>query len=241
MDTTSSVGLSGQVALERRLTAIANNIANAGTAGFRAQVMKVSANTSPTSPFATVFASVTGELADGRSGPVLHTGNAMDVAISGSGFLAIETPAGTAYTRDGRLTLSPDGALRTIAGHAVLDEGGAPVLLDPAGGPIDIAGNGIIQQNGRRAATLGLFQLDLTQPMRRFENSGLVPDRAPEPVTDFSVNGFQQGYIEQSNVNSVSEMTNLIAVSRMFEAISTAIDRRDTLLRDAIQTLGGRS
>ena len=91
METSLYVGLSGQVAMERRLTTIANNVANAGTAGFRAEGVHFSTVTSRTSPFLTSFANVGDTHVNPSSGGLVKTGNPLDTAIQGQGFMALQT------------------------------------------------------------------------------------------------------------------------------------------------------
>lgn len=241
MDAGSYVGISAHLALERRLVAIANNVANAGTAGYRAEGVSFATIVSRTAPYRTAFATETASHADTRSGGLVKTGNPLDVAIRGEGFLGLQTPAGTAYTRDGRLQMLPSGDIVSLNGHAVLDAGGAPLSLDPAGGPPAIGHDGTVFQGGRAAGAIGLFALDLSRPMTRYENAAFIPGTPPEPVADFTGNGLVQGHVEQSNVNAIDEMTRLIAVSRAFEAVATGLERRDSMMREAIQTLGART
>ena len=67
-------------------------------------------------------------------GPLIKTGNPLDIAVQGEGWIAIQTPGGTVYTRDGRMRMQSNGAVQTLDGYAVLDAGGAPIQLDPTGG-----------------------------------------------------------------------------------------------------------
>ena len=90
-----------------------------------------------------------------RSGPIVATGNRLDVAIQGDGFLSIQTPAGTAYTRDGRIKVSADGQLQSVNGYPILDVGGAPIRINLANGPVAIAANGAISQNEQALGRLG--------------------------------------------------------------------------------------
>ena len=154
MDVNAHVAVSGQLALTRRLETIANNVANAGTAGYRAEGVAFATVVSKTAPFDTSFAHEGSSHADTRSGAFVQTGNPLDVAIQGSGFLAIETPQGVAYTRDGRMQMLPTGDIVSLNGHPILDASGAPLTADPRGGPLDIGkaepvadfnGNGIVQ------------------------------------------------------------------------------------------------
>jgi flagellar basal-body rod protein FlgF len=241
METGFYVGLSGQLAMERRLSTIANNVANAGTAGFRAEGVHFSTIVSRTAPFATAFATEGQAHVDPQAGGLVKTGNSLDVAIQGQGYLSLQTPQGTIYTRDGRMQMLPTGDLVSLNGHAVLDISGSPLTLDPAGGPPDISRDGTLRQNGRAVGTLGLFDADLSKGYARYENSGFLPQSTPQPVEGAAGNGVVQGFIEESNVNPILEITQLIAVQRAFEAMSSNMEQRDSTLRDTIQALGARS
>lgn len=241
MTTSVYVGLSGQLALERRMATIANNVANAGTAGYRAEGVHFSTVVSRTAPFHTAFASEGGAFADLRGGGLSRTGNPLDVAIQGEGFLSIQTPAGIAYTRDGRMQVLPSGDVVSLNGHAILDASGSPLTLDPGGGPPEIARDGSISQRGKVSGVIGLFHIDLAKPYSRYENAAFLTAESGEPVVDFVADGVAQGFIEESNVNAIAEMSNLIRVSRAFEMVSSGLEQRDAALRDAIPALGGRS
>ena len=241
METSLYVGLSGQLAMERRLSTIANNVANAGTTGFRAEGVHFSTIVSRTAPFVTAFATEGSAHVDPRSGGLITTGNPLDVAIQGEGFMAIQTPQGTAYTRDGRMQMLSTGDLVSLNGHPILDVSGSPITLDPSGGPAAINRDGTLQQGGRAIGAIGLFEVDLSKGYKRYENSGFVPSSTPLPIEDFTRNGVVQGFIEESNVNPILEMTHLIAVQRAFEAMSSGMEQRDSTLRDTIQALGARS
>lgn len=240
MDVNAHVALSGQLAQSRRLETIANNVANAGTAGFRAEGISFATVVSKTNPFHTSFAADGASHVDLRSGAFKATGNPLDIAIQGSGFLAIETPEGTAYTRDGRLQLLPTGDIVTLNGHPVLDAAGAPLAGNPRGGAFEISRDGAIRQDGRTVGALGLFEIDLGRGYQRYENAAFLGVAAAEPVQDFAANGVVQGFVEGSNVNPILEMTRLIEVQRAFESVSASLDQQDNALRDTIQALGPR-
>ena len=127
MDMSTPVGLSGQLALARRLETIASNVANAGTAGYKAESVTFATVVSKTQPFVTSFTFDGGPHVDMSGGGFKQTGNPLDVALRGKGFLAISTPQGTAYTRDGRMQMLPTGDIVTLEGHPVLDAGGGPL------------------------------------------------------------------------------------------------------------------
>lgn len=241
MESSLYVSLSAQLALQRRLDTIAGNVANATTAGFRAEEVRFESLLSRTPSEPVAFASIGDTYLSRRAGEFVKTDNSLDIAVQGNAWLAISTPAGPVYTRDGRMRMTDTGELQTLNGHPILDVGGAPIQLDPAGGPMQIARDGMITQNGRQIGAIGLFAIEDNAKLTRYENSGVVPDQPATPALDFSKVGISQGFVERSNVNPVLEMTRLIGVSRAFDAISAAIAESENSLRDAVKTLGSTS
>jgi flagellar basal-body rod protein FlgF len=235
------VALSGQIALQKRLETIAHNLANTNTAGFRAEEVKFSTIVSDVPPDPAAFASSNGNFIARRAGEFVQTENPFDIAVQGDAWLSIDMDGQQVYTRDGRMKMSDQGELQTLNGHPVLDAGGAPLQLDPNGGEVSIAPDGTVTQNGRQLGALGLFTIAKDARLQRYENAGVVPDIPAEPALDFSRNGVAQGFIEQSNVNPVSEITKLIMVSRTFEAVTNAMSQVDDRQRDSIRTLGPTS
>ncbi len=119
------VALSSQIALERRLDTIADNVANASTIGFRATGVKFQDVVSGTGPKSVSFASSGKTYLSGAHGALTETGNPFDFAVQGDAWFAIDTPAGTVMTRDGRFSMNENGELMSIEGYPVLDSGGA--------------------------------------------------------------------------------------------------------------------
>jgi flagellar basal-body rod protein FlgF len=238
MAVSMDVALSGQLALARRLDTIAHNVANATSAGFRAEAVRFETVLSNRTDRTSHFVSPGETIVSRRQGPLVATGNLLDVAIDGDGWMAIETPAGMGYTRDGRMQVAADGALMTVTGFAVLDAGGAPIQIDPSAGAIAIARDGMISQNNKQLGAIGLFGLAEDARLQRIEGSAVVSDRPGEAVLDFVANGVVQGYMENSNVNAVSEMVHLIEVSRAFEGLTRSITMREATLQNAIRTIG---
>ncbi|RWD68740.1 MAG: flagellar basal-body rod protein FlgF, partial [Mesorhizobium sp.] len=206
------VALSSQIALERRLDTIADNVANASTIGFRATGVKFEDVVSGTGPKSVSFASSGNTYLSGAHGALTETGNPFDFAIQGDAWFAIDTPAGTVMTRDGRFSMNENGELMSIEGYPVLDGGGAPIQLDPRNGPPKAGADGSLRQNDQLVGAIGLYNFDPGENFVRYGNSGIVPARTPEPVTDRSDLGVAQGFLEESNVNPVLEMTRLIQV-----------------------------
>ena len=234
------VALSSQIALERRLDTIADNVANASTIGFRATGVKFEDVVSGTGPKSVSFASSGKTYLSNAHGSMTETGNPFDFAIQGDAWFAIDTPVGTVMTRDGRFSMNDAGELMSIEGHPVLDSGGAPIQLDPRNGPPKAGADGSLRQGDQLAGAIGLYNFDPGQNFVRYGNSGIVPARTPEPVTDRSDVGIAQGFLEESNVNPVLEMTRLIMVQRAFENTAALMRQTDSSADDAIKTLGSK-
>ncbi len=235
------VALSGQMALMRRLETIAHNVANVTTAGFRAEEIKFDELLSQKTDSPTAFVSAGSTYISRQAGEVVRTENPFDVAVTGNGWLAFSGPGGPVYTRDGRMTMTPEGELRTLNGHPVLDVGGAPIQLDPNGGTPTIASDGTITQGRQQMGALGLFTIPEHAGLTRFENSGVRPDVPAEPALDFSRTGILQGFTEHANVNPVSEISRLIQIQRSFDSIGNAMAKSEDTLQTAIRTLGETS
>ncbi|RWB75953.1 MAG: flagellar basal-body rod protein FlgF [Mesorhizobium sp.] len=234
------VALSSQIALERRLDTIADNVANASTIGFRATGVKFEDVVSGTGPRSVSFASSGKTYLSGAHGALTETGNPFDFAVQGDAWFAIDTPAGTVMTRDGRFSMNENGELMSIEGYPVLDGGGAPIQLDPRNGPPKAGADGSLRQNDQLVGAIGLYNFDPGENFVRYGNSGIVPARTPEPVTDRSDLGVAQGFLEESNVNPVLEMTRLIQVQRAFENTAALMRQTDSSTDDAIKTLGSK-
>src|SRR5579872_644462 len=142
------VGLSRQVALERELDVVANNIANINTTGYKAdgsmfeEFLSSSARGAGTASRVS-FVQDRGTWRDMSAGPIEHTGNPLDVAVSGKGFLVVQTPRGERYTRNGLFQINADGELVTSDGYQVLGDGG-PIKLQRTDRQVQISADGTI-------------------------------------------------------------------------------------------------
>lgn len=242
MQTGLYVSLSSQIALERRLTTIADNMANVNTTGFRATNVKfdqVMSNTQNDINAKVSFVSQGNDYLSERHGELQNTGNSMDFAIKGDAWFSISTPVGKVLTRDGRFSLTQNGEIVSSQGYPVLDAGGGPLQVRRDGGPLSVGADGNISQDGKQVGSIGLFKADLTQGFVRFENSGVIPTQPGQPVVDQPDVGIMQGFLEQSNVDGISQMTQLIQVNRAFENITALMRDSETSLEEAIKTLGG--
>jgi flagellar basal-body rod protein FlgF len=240
MEVSSYVALSGQLTLEQRMATLAGNIANANTPGFKAGTVNFKTLMTNVGAGGSAFAAISENALNMSTGGMTHTSNPLDLATSGGAVFAFQSPQGTYYSNDGRLTIAPDGQLQNLQGHSLLDASNSPLSLNPSAGEASIGRDGSIAQNGKVVGQVGLFMLNLSEGFNRFGSSGIVPKAQAEPVSDFTSYGVLQGYIEGSNVNSVTEMVNLIEVSRAFEAASTFADKAMEAERNAIEALGSR-
>lgn len=232
------VTLSGQITMDTRLSTVANNVANMRTAGFRAETVDFGTVLSATRSQTVAFATVGEQHIERQGGPVEATGNPLDVAVVGEGWFGVQTPGGLAYTRDGRFTVNEAGDLMTLTGFNVVDEGGAPIALDPERGAITVSADGIITQEGVAAGNLGLFAIAPEATLSRYGDTAVLSDLAGEPIIDRTANGVRQGYREGSNVNPVQAITELITVQRAFEYGNTAMRDRFQTMQQAVRTLG---
>ncbi|WP_321340735.1 flagellar basal-body rod protein FlgF [Breoghania sp.] len=241
MESTLNVSLSSQVAISRRLETVARNVANMNTVGYRADEVKFSQLLSTAGADPVSFANG-GELYISRQhGALNKTDNSLDVAIEGDGWFALRTPAGIAYTRDGRLTMGGDGVLRSVNEYPVLDAGGLPIALDPEAGEPTITRDGAVFQGQNQLGALGLFSIDPEAKLARLDNSAVIPDLPATPILNFTEDGVVQGYTESSNVNPIREMTRMIELTRTFESVSKMIDSGAENQRKVIRELGESS
>ena len=244
MQTGIYVSLSSQMTLERRLPTIADNMANVNTTGFRGTEVKfnqVMSDTDNKLDAKVSFVTQGNDYINTDTGELENTGNLMDFAVKGDAYFGISTPAGTVLTRDGRFTMADTGALISSQGYPALDPGGGPIQLNPRGGEPSVGINGQIYQDKKLVGTIGLYSADFTKGFVRYSNSGIIPTETPQAVVDSSKIGVAQGYLENSNVNGMREMTQLIEVSRAFDNISTLTSSSESTLEEAIKTLGSKT
>jgi len=236
MENSGYVALARQVALDRALDIAANNVANIRTTGYKAEKLLfaefVQRQTSPVTPPNRMSSVVqVGTFTDLRPGDFENTGNKLDFAIQGDGFFAVQTPAGTRYTRAGSFQLDQTGQVVTHDGLPVLDNGGSAIQLPPEGRQIVVDGQGRIAVDGNVVGQIGVLAFADPQSLVR-EGDGLYSaSAAPVPSEDAHV---IQGMIEGANVRPVLEITRMMDILRSFQAAQQMVDSQHELAMKAI-------
>ena len=206
MDRMIYTAMSGAKALEQRQDALSNNLANAGSTGFRADLMAFRAVPIRQDGTATtrVFSLEATAGFDATSGPIQQTGRSLDVAIAGTGYLTVQGLDGNeASTRNGALVVGADGTLQTRNGFPLVGEGGPLVI--PANAQVSIGPDGTVSAKVGNQAATQIGRLKLTN-----DPVGELSQASPDVR-------LTQGALEGSNVNVVEAMVGMIALSRQFE------------------------
>lgn len=170
-------------------------------------------------------------------GSVVATDGIVDVAVQGDGFFVINTEAGVAYTRDGSFSINQNGDIVTKEGYAVMGQEGPLSLGEDylsSGGSVVINEQGEVYLDGAYIDTMDLANFADTRALRKM-NDNLYTTTAQR--IDFA-GTLMQGYVETSNVNSVTAMVDMITVSRAYEANQKALQTHDSLLGKAVNDLG---
>jgi flagellar basal-body rod protein FlgF len=235
MDAAGYTTLTRQSGLMREMQSVANNIANISTTGFRREgvIFSEYVNQMEDDPSLSM-ARASGRHIDLTQAGLSQTGSTFDLAIQGQGFFLVETPLGERLTRAGSFTPSAEGELVTPDGHRLLDAGGGPVFVPPGARNIAIGTDGTMSADGEPVAQIGLWQP--ADPLSLRHQSGtLFSASGVEPTESGTV---MQGFLEDSNVQPVSEIARMIEVQRGYEMGQKFLDAEDERVRGVIQTLG---
>lgn len=240
------VGLSRQMALGRELDVIANNLANVSTNGFKARsarftdhlMPRAAADAFPRGDRKLNFVIDAGTPLDTSSGAVEFTGNALDAAIKGPGFFAVQTSAGERYTRNGAFQIDATGQLVTGDGAPVLGEAG-PITFDPQESGIAIAPDGTVTTSAGQRGKLRLVAFANPGALKN-EGANVFSSAAPAEAAGAG-SRIEPGALERSNVKPVLEMTRLMEVNRSYQSVASMVGRMDELKKSAIQRLADAS
>ncbi len=250
---TGAVGMMTQMKI---MDVVSNNIANVSTTGFKGNSVATRSfdeellkrindlddieKSFPAPKVGTVNLGVTVDevLTDYSNGSFTSTSSPLDLALDGSGFFAVEFPepngeVSEKYTRDGSFTLDANNQLRTKDGYLVLGEDG-PITLTGVGSPF-IGEDGSVYDGNEIIATLKLVDVENKDYLRQ-HGDNLFSVLEGGNITESNAK-IVQGFLENSNVNSVKEMVNLINVSRVYEANSKVVKTTDDLMGKAVNEI----
>ncbi len=241
------VGLSRQVALAREMDVVANNIANLNTTGYKAdgsvfeEYLSSPARADLTGTRVS-FVQDRGMWHNMSQGAAEHTGNPLDVAIDGPGFLAVQTPQGDRYTRNGSMQINASGQLVTSDGYPVLGDGG-PITLQANDSQLSISRDGTISvREGPSTADSARGKIRLVtfanlQQLQKDGNGTFNPVGGAQPQPAATTSGLNQGSIEKSNVQGVVEMSRMIEITRAYSQINSLLQQQNDLSQSAIDKL----
>jgi flagellar basal-body rod protein FlgF len=233
--------ISGNMAMEKQLDVLANNLANVNTPGFKKDTIS----------FESVLAASAVQGTDGSedspmlikekyiidysAGQVKVTDNTFDIALDGDGFFAVNTPQGKAYTRQGNFRLDANSKLVTADGYEVLGNGG-PIVIN--GGSVSIDAKGKILVEGQETGTIDVVDFPKPYDLKKMGSALFMPNNpgtTPQAAKGMTV---RQGYLEGSNVNSLEEMVRMIETTRSTETCSKMIQNYDQMTGHAVNELG---
>jgi flagellar basal body rod protein FlgG len=211
---------------ERRQEAVTHNLANVSTPGFKGEHV-----------FARLLndAKVVAESrTDFREGALSTTGRPLDLALEGDGFLVVETSSGERYIRGGSLSVDPSGRLVDQGGNPVQGHSGAIILPE---GDLAVGPSGKITVNGEYIGTLRIDGIPKGASMAREEGRLFVPPEDPVGVEEGQVQ-IHQGRLEDSNVDPVTSMVEMIEIQRAYSAIQKSAQVMDAVMGTVANDLG---
>lgn len=239
MDSGLYIAASGMIAEQTRQDQIANDLANASTPGFKAdsssqtafgQLLLQNSQTGQQVGTISEGARIAQTTTDLSPAPLTQTNEPLDVGLDGPGFLAVQTTAGTRYTRDGELDVNASGQLETATGYLVLDSANQPITIGSANG-LTINPDGTITRSGKTIATLGV--VSLTNPVQQGDTLFAGTQGARPTAT-----AVRQGYLESSSVNATTAMVEMMTSLRTYQSDQQAIQAIDQTLGEGIQAGG---
>lgn len=235
METTTYIALSRQMVLRRRMDVIANNIANMTGSGFRAEKLLVEQVPVDVGSRQTInYVQDVAVVRDLTPGGMIPTNNPLDLAIEGGGYFVVGTEEGERYTRSGQFQLNDLGEITTAAGHSVLDDGGAPLAIPAASGPITVAPDGTISTPDGVIGRVNVVTFDDGQDLQKAGDDIYRTDQAPIPAPESRI---IQGLLEGSNVRPVFEMTEMMTTVRAYQGAQKVIDSHHELERRMIERM----
>ncbi|WP_416877220.1 flagellar hook-basal body complex protein [Litorimonas sp.] len=241
MDNASYVNISRQSGLMKELNAIANNIANANTIGYKQEgavfseyVAAIgSAGSADAARHSLSMGRLAGHASNFTDGEMRSTGGSLDLAIQGEGFFLVDVDGQTRLTRAGHFMTDAAGTLINPDGNPVLDAGEGQIQIPLEADEIIIAPDGSISAGGIELGRLGIVTADQTQ-LSRAGGNNWISEGGFEPMETGRV---LQGYLEDSNVEPVSEIARMIEVQRHYDAGQKLLEMEDERVKQTITTI----
>ncbi|MGI4787692.1 MAG: flagellar hook-basal body protein [Janthinobacterium lividum] len=226
----------GMIANQAAQDTIAQNLANANTTGYKEDIPRFESFLSePVSRLSDADRASIGTIGNGASlkdettnfaeGGLQHSGNSLDVALTGDAALVIQTPQGPRLSRDGSLSMDADGTLiQTNTGQPVMSDRNATLSIPAKTKVISIGPQGDVTADGNRVGRIQLADLSsAVNPVKMGDNQYAVSSINPASSTAT----IQQGYLESSNVNIVKEMVSMISIMRAYETNQKMLKSED--------------
>lgn len=228
MDNSIYITLSRQVALFRDLETSANNLANVNSPGYNAEKLVFSDYLVKDNKRKDAYANDVSNYRDTSKGSYRMTGNPFDLAISGPGYIPVETPYGTRYTKTGNFQLDAQGTLMTVQGYPVLGNDLGRITIPENARNVVVNGIGQISAEGNEIAQVGLVEFKDEQKMDRMGDLLYATKEEPENAERSRI---LQGTLESSNVNPVAELIRVQEVSRSVSSTAKFIETMYDLQR----------
>lgn len=237
MESPLLLALSRQMAVRDQMETIANNVANMSTPAYKGERTLFHEYLSgPTGKNSEItFPQLKGIFRETHEGAISTTGNSLDVALRGKGYLVVETQGGfTRYTRDGHLSLNNKNQIVTQQGYPVMGVNNRPMTVPQDAKSVTIAGDGTISAGDVRVGQFKLVSFENEQHLVRTGDGLYRTDAAPQKATDVDV---LQGNLEGSNIQPVLEITRMIEASRIYQSAQKIVNSEDERIRKAIERL----
>ncbi len=235
METAGYTTLTRQSGLMKEMQVVAHNLANAATSGYRREGIVFTEHVAKLEGEGSVsMASAAARLVDLHQAGLSQTGGTFDLGIQGEGFFMVQTPEGERLTRAGTFMPSAEGTLVTPDGYPLLDAGGAPVVAPSDTASVRISTDGTMSASGGVVAEIGLWRpVDPTS--LRHQSGVLFSATEVEPIEQGTI---RQGFVEDSNVDPMTEVARMIEVQRAYEMGQKFLESEDQRQKGVIQTLG---
>jgi len=244
----------------KKMEVIANNLANVNSTGYKRDRLAFKELMPPFPPDSGLeagknvllppnknnsnvsYVAITDQYTDFSEGAFKQTGGTLDVALNGPGYFSIETQEGVRFTRNGNFRLDTQNRLVNQKGQLVLNEQNQPIVIDAPGADIAIDGNGNV------SAGTGLINLPIgkikiinfenTEELEKLGDGLFYQTNAKAEQKPAEATSVKQGFLENSNVSSVEEMTDMLATLRLFETYQKMIQSIDSMDDQSVNNIG---